>query len=164
MALVLALGISIGSMAHAANISTADAWRPMHPFIGTWRGSRAGADGSLKVTRTYASSPTNHHLEIREKLSGQSGSGLWGVVSFDQERRVLVVRRFIADGSTFDVNLDPSAPAAGALAFESPESEPARTRITYVTDGTKSFVERVERSSGGEPFSLVSETRFVRAD
>ena len=164
MALVLALAVAIGSVANAANIDPADAWRPMHPFIGTWKGTRDGAGGPVKVTRVYESSTTNHHLEIREKGGGGSGAAVWGVVSFDPQREVLVLRQFAADGSASDVTLDPSVPTTGTLVFESSESEASRTRITYVAEGARSFVERIERSAGGRSFTVVSETRFVRAD
>ena len=167
MALVVALAVAIASVAGAAvagaAVDPAEAWRPMHPFIGTWKGTRAGADGPAKVTRVYASATTNHHLEIREKGNG-SGAAVWAVVSFDPQRQVLVLRHFAADGSAFDVTADPTAATTGTLVFESGEAEASRTRITYVSEGAKSFVERIERSAGGETFTVVSETRFVRAD
>ena len=164
VALVLALAVAIGSVAEAATIDPADAWRPMRPFIGTWKGTRDGADGPVKVTRVYASATTNHHLEIREKGGGRSGAAVWGVVSFDPQRNVLVLRQFAADGTAFDVMLDLSTPTTGTLVFESSASDASRKRITYEDAGPKSFVERIERSEGGEPFTVVSETRFVRVD
>lgn len=163
-ALVLALAVSITSLANSATIDPSEAWRPMRPFIGTWKGTRTGQDGPVKVTRGYAAASTNHHLEITEKAAGKSGPGIWGMVSFDPERQVLVLRQFGADGSTSDVVLDPAAASTGPLVFTSPESQSPRTRITYAPDGSKGFVERIERSAGGESFALVSETRFVRKD
>ena len=162
---VLAVAVAVTSVANAASIDPVDAWRPMHPFIGTWKGTRTGDDGQVKVTRVYESSTTNHHLEIREKLGGRSGgASVWGVVSFEPQRQVLVLRQFAADGSAFDVSFDPSSSTAGPLVFESLASEGSRTRITYERAGTNSFVERIERSSGGGSFGLVSETRFTRTN
>jgi hypothetical protein len=63
-ALVLALMTSMVSFASAADVVPAEAWRPIYPLLGTWQGTRAGAEGTVKVTRVYASAPTNHHLEI----------------------------------------------------------------------------------------------------
>jgi hypothetical protein len=160
---ILALVLSLPSGVGAANIDAAEAWRPMRPFMGTWRGTRNGDDKPVKVTRQFASAATNRHLEITEKGSGRPGN-VWGIVSFDRERQLLVLRQFGADGSTSDASFDPTAAGAGPVVFASAESEPTRTRITYQVVDAKSFVERIERAAGGEPYALVAETRFVRKD
>lgn len=162
--LVLALAASITSLAHAGTVDPAEAWKPMHPFIGTWKGTRSGSDGSVKVTREIASAPTNHHLEITENGGGRSKPGVWGIVSFDAQKEVLVLRQFGADGSASDMTLDPSATTPERLVFTSLEAEATRTRITYERSGANLFVERIERSAGGAPFAIVSETQFVRKD
>lgn len=77
------LPASILSFAGATMADPADARRPMYPFIGAWTGIRAGAEGPIKVTRTYASAATNHHLEITEKNGGGAPAAVWGMVSFD---------------------------------------------------------------------------------
>jgi len=163
-ALVLALMTSMASFASAADVVPAEAWRPIYPLLGTWQGTRAGAEGTVKVTRVYASSPTNHHLEITEKAGGRAAPAVWGMVSFDPERQGLVLRHFAADGSASDVTFDSAASTADQLVFASPESEPTRTRITYQRSGWNNFVERVELSTSGAPFTLVAETRFERKD
>ena len=163
-ALVLALAVSITSLASAATIDPTEAWRPMYSFIGTWKGTRAGTDGPLKVTRVYASAPTNHYLEITEKGGGRSRAEVRGMVSFDPQRQLLVLRQFAADGSASDLTFDPTTSATAPVVFASSESEATRMRITYERAGAKVFVERIERSAGGEPFGVVSETRFVRTD
>jgi len=160
----LVLAAAVVSSAGAATVDPVEAWRPMYPFIGTWKGARAGADGSVKVTRSYASSATNHHLEITEAGGGRSHAAVWGIVSLDAERQVLVLRQFAPDGSVSDLTLEPRASTMGPLVFTSLGSGPAKTRITDERTGTKTFVERVERSAGGGPFAVVSETRFERKD
>jgi hypothetical protein len=155
-ALILAAALAFASGANAAAVDPTEAWRPIHAFIGTWRGVRA--DG--KVTRTYASAPTNHHIEITEKANGPQA--VWGVVSFDPQKQGLVLRHFGADGTASDVALDPAASTADQLVFASPESETTRTRITYERAGWNNFVERIELSTGGGAYTLVSETKFVR--
>jgi len=164
VAWALAVAVAIGGVADAAGVTPAEAWRPVHALIGTWKGTRAGDAGPLKVTRVFASAQTNQHLEITEKANGRAGPAVWGVVSFDPQRQVLVLRQFAADGSTLDLVFDPSSTSTGPLVFASPESEGSRTRIVYEREGTKTLIERVERSAAGEPFALVSETRFVRSD
>jgi hypothetical protein len=163
-ALVLALAVSITSWAGAASVDPADVWRPMHPFIGTWKGTRTGTDGAGKVRRVYATAPTNHHLEITETGSGRSRAGVRGMVSFDPQGQALVLREFAADGSAADLALDAATSTAERLVFASAESDAARMRVTYERAGAKAFVERIERSVGGEPLALVSETRFERTD
>jgi len=162
--LMLALALSITSLAGAATVDPADAWRPMYTFVGTWKGTRAGANGPVKVTRVYSTSTTNHHLDITESGDGRSRGAVLGEVRFDSERQVLVLHQVAADGSAADAALDPPASGTGPLVFATPESDGARTRITYERTGARAFVERIERSAGGESFTVVSETRFVRAD
>jgi len=163
----LMLAVSIVSSAGAASVDPAEVWRPLHAFIGTWKGTRAGGNGAIRVTRIYASAPTNHHLEITEKDAGRSPAAVRGMISFDPERQRLVLRSFAADGSTSDLALDAESSTDARVVFVTGESDP-RLRITYERlgerPGSKVFVERVERATGGQPFVGVSETRFVRAD
>lgn len=162
-ALLLVLAVSISSLAGAATVDPVETWRPMYPFIGTWQGTRAGAEGQVKVTRVYASASTNHHLEITEKVGGRSRAVVYGMVSLDPQRG-LVLRVFSTDGSASDAALDTAASTATRVVFASLESEGPRTRITYERTGAKNLVERIERSTGGEPFTVASETRLVRKD
>lgn len=164
MARVLGLAVAMASVAGAATLSPGEAWRPMHALIGTWKGTGAGASGPVKVTRVFASAATNQHLEITEKANGHGKATVWGVVSFDPQREVLVLRRFAADGSAVELVCDPATASSGALVFASPESDASRTRIVYERSGGKALIERIERSDSGGPFTVVSETRFVRAD
>ena len=162
---VLALAVSITSWASAATVDPADAWRPMYSYLGTWKTTRTGADGPVKMTRVYASAPTNHHLEITETSGGgRARAAVRGMVSFDPQREVLVLRQFAADGSASDLTFDSAVSTAERVVFLSPESDAARTRITYERSGPKIFVERIEQAAGGSPFALVSETRFERKD
>ncbi len=163
-ALVLALAISSSSFAKAADVAPAEAWRPIYPLLGTWQGTRTGADGPVRVTRVYASAPTNHHLEITERGSGRAAAAVWGMVSYDPQRQGLVLRHFGPDGSAADAMFDPAASTADQLVFGSADSEPTRTRITYARTGWNNFVERIELSAGGAPFTVVAETRFERKD
>lgn len=163
---MLALALSLPSAATAATIEpsatatatidAAEAWRPMRPFMGSWKGTRTGSDKSVKVSRDYFPATTNHHLEIKER------GAVWGVVSFDPQKQVLVMRQFDADGTTSDVVLNPAAASSGPIVFASPESEAKRTRITYEIVSPKAFVERIERAAGNEAFAVVAETRFER--
>jgi hypothetical protein len=162
-ALILAIALAFASGASAATVDPTEVWRPIHTFIGTWKGVRPGTEGAVKVTRTYASAPTNHHIEITEK-GGDRARAVWGVVSFDPQRQGLVLRHFAPDGSASDVALDPSASTGDQLVFASAGAEGARTRITYERAGWRNFVERIELATGSGPFTLVSETRFVRQD
>jgi hypothetical protein len=164
---LLAVAISLGALsavAGAQGVDPADAWKPMYSFIGTWKGTRAGADGNAKVTRVYASAATNHHLEITESGGGRSKAAVLGMVSFDAQRQTLVLRQFATDGTAVDLVLDPALSTAGQVVFASGDAEPVRVRITYARAGARTFVERVERSAGSGPFAVVSETHFVRTD
>ena len=154
-ALVLAVAVSTASPSGTAAPDQTEAWRPMHAYIGTWK-----SVGAEKRTRVYASAATNHHLEITES-GADHDRAVWGIVSYDATRGGLVLRRFVADGDALDLALDPAASTAEHLVFEGPGAD-TRTRVTYDRTNWNSFVERVERSSGGEPFALLVETRFER--
>ncbi len=158
---MLALAVLIGPEASAAAVDPTEAWRPMHVFIGTWKGTRSGAEGPTKVTRVYAPAATNHHLEITEK-GGGSPAAVWGVVSFDAQRQALVLRHFAADGSASDTAFDSAASSDERIVFASPESDAGRTRITYERTGWNAFVERIELAQSGGPYTVVLETRFER--
>lgn len=161
-ALMLALAVVVAPVAGAASFDPVEVWGPTHWLIGTWKSLPNGHPGSARVTRIYASSPTNHHLEITEKGGGRARPAVSGMVSFDADRRVLVLRRFAEDGSASDAAFDPIASPTGPLVFASAASGAPVTRVTYERTGPKSFVERIERATDGVTFALVSETRFER--
>jgi hypothetical protein len=159
----LALAVVVSSLANADPVDPTVVWRPMYAFLGTWKGVRTGADRPVKLTRVYASAPSNQEIAITE--SGGGGThATWGTVRFDAERPGLVLRQLAADASDADLALDSAASTAEKLVFASPESATARTRVTDERAGWNAFVERVERSAGGAPFAVVSETRFERRD
>ena len=158
------LALAIGSGARAESIDPAEAWRPMNAFIGSWKGTRTATAGAVKVKRVCAGASTNRHLEITETVAGGGKGAVRGIVSFNPQKQQLELHDFGMDGSEADPILDLLESTASKLVFASPESEATRIRITYERTGTNSFTERVERSSGGQPFSVVAETRFVRAD
>lgn len=162
-ALLLVLVALIPAWAGAATVDPTEVWRPMHSFIGSWKGTRPAADGTVKLTRVYESAETNHHLQITEKAGG-GPAAVWGTVNFDEGLGVLVVRHQAPDGSTTNAAYDAAASTPDKLVFESPAADPTRTRITYERSGWNNFVERVELATGGGAYTLVSETRFERKD
>jgi len=162
--LVLGMAVSITSGASASPVDPAEAWRPLYTYVGTWKGTRVGADPPLKLTRVYASASANRHLQITETGSDRSRTEVRGVVSLDSQRGVLVLHLFAVDGSASDLALDSATSTDEHIVFASQDSESTRTRVTYERTGSKSFVERIEHAAGGEPFAVVSETRFERKD
>ena len=163
-AVVWLLAVTIPSLARASDVDPAEVWRPMFHYLGTWKGTRPGADGPIKLTRVYTSASSNHYLEITETGRDRSRSEVRGMMSFDRPRQTLILRLYALDGSASDLVLDPSSTTAGQLVFASLDTSSSRTRIVYQRTGPKNFVERIEQSSGGEPYALVTETTFVRKD
>src|SRR4029434_2264274 len=143
LVVALALAVSIASWANASPVDPADAWRPLYTYVGTWKGTRVGADGPLKLTRVYASVSAHSYLQIAESASDRSRTEVRGVVSLDPQRGVLVLHLFAVDGSASDLALDPAASTDGRVVLASQDSEPTRTRVTYERTGSKSFVERI---------------------
>jgi len=161
IALLLAVVASLASGASADTVAPADTWRPMYSFLGTWKGTRTGTDGPVKVTRVYASATTNHHLEITESGASRA-SAVWGIVVFDPQRQGLVLRHFAANGSAADLAYDAQASTADKLVFASAATDSAPARITYERAGWNAFVERIELAGAGGAMTVVAETRFVR--
>ena len=162
----LSLTLSAGSAAaqNAVNASipsnvTASAtvdpvvWRPLVPFVGTWKGTRAGAEGPIQLTRVYATGSANRHLEITETGRKRDRAEVRGMVSFDPQRQALVMRQFAQDGTAADLVLDAAASTNGHVVFASANAEGPRTRITYERTGPRKFVERVEQSANGDSFA-----------
>jgi hypothetical protein len=160
-ALLLVLAALLPSASGAATVDATQVWRPMYSFIGSWKGTRPAAEGTVKVTRVYASAETNHHLQITEKAGG-GAAAVWGTVNFDAELGALVLRHLAPDGSTTNAAYDAAASTEDKLVFESPAADPTRTRITYERSGWNNFVERVELASGGGAYTVASETKFER--
>jgi len=144
-------------------IDAPEAWRPLNAYVGTWKGTRTGDAGPIKLTRIYAAASANRRLEITEAGPDSPRAEVRGIVSFDRKRHALVMRQFELDGSASDLVLDPAQSTNGRVVFESLGSETPLTRVTYERTGPKRFIERIEHANG-DAFALVSETRFVRKD
>jgi hypothetical protein len=138
-----------------------EVWVPIRPYIGKWSGTRTVSNGTVKVTRTYSQSGNNQHLQVLEKNG--SDSGVWGVISYDTEQQQLVLRLFGQEGRAVALKLDPDASTGDDLVFDGVEGAP-RMRIVYDRTGWNDFVERIEHSDVGGNYSVVTETRFKRAD
>jgi len=146
------------SPTHAA--TSAEAWSPFRPFLGTWSGTRVDADRGPRIVREYGSTANNQNIEVRERVEGKSV--VWGVLSFDTERAGIVLRPLSIDGIASALVLEPKESTESRLVFTNLESDPIRTRISYDRTGWDEFTERIERATSGQELTLVSETRFKR--
>jgi len=154
--LVFALMMTAGVSASAED------WKPFHPFVGTWTGTRATSTGKVSVTRYYESVGGNQHLLVSDRMA--SDPSPWGLVSIDPVRGGFVLRRFGADGSMVELVLSDVSNDGATLVFDTAPDDGGSSveRITLERHGRSEFVERVELRANGAPFALISETQFRR--
>jgi hypothetical protein len=148
------------TMALAQPPPAADSWGPMRVFVGSWSGSRTGANASRKILRTYEPVAGHPQLQILERSNGRFG--VWGVISIDAVEQDFVLRHFPSTGLTAVLDLDPKSSSSTRFVFDNTDERADGLRITYDQMSADSFVERVERGRADGPLELVSEARFTR--
>jgi hypothetical protein len=158
------LALVLAVPAHGEPAPSAEVWKPVRAFIGSWTGARSGPDGSGKVTRQVESATDNRQLVVLERPQGRAEAYSWGAIAYDAAQGALVIRPHgdAAGIGASELVLEAVDPEATRLVFASPAGSPRPTRLTYERVGWNEFVERLEESPSGGPFALVWETRFKR--
>jgi len=148
------------SEVEAEPVAELDAWKPLHAFVGSWAGTKAGSEGNAHVTRGFASTPDNHGLEITEKSGGRTS--IWGRVRYDQARQALLLEQPSAGGGNTEYVFDEASSNDTRVVFASVTHNPGVTRVVLERSNWNEFVERVEHAPMGQSFAVVSETKFKR--
>ena len=169
---ILLTGLSI-TTGTAQQPATNDGWSDVRFLVGKWTGEVEGESGKGKSEREYRFVLNGAYIEVRNKStyppSAKNPKGEvhedWGMISFDKNRKKLVLRQFHVERFVNQFVQEPTD--GGAIRFVSEAIENIalgyRARETYRLTGVDTFTERFEIAEPGKDFEVYSETRFQRS-
>jgi hypothetical protein len=126
-----------------AQLSKKDStWLVFKPFIGDWKGSGTGVDGTGTYERSYRFVLGKNYIEVKNKTvypPGEKNKNGYthedaGYISYDKMRKKFVFRQFHAEGFVNQYRLDSISADGMALLFisEAIENIPAGWRAKEV--------------------------------
>ena len=152
-----------------------DAWQPVRFLIGRRQGTTEGEPGSGTVERTYEFILGDHFIEEHststyppqeKNKTGEIHHHL-GIISYDRQRKTLVMRQFHEESFVNLYALNQGASSKKRLVFESEHFENFdnawKAKETYDIISDDEFVETFELAPPGKPFQLYSRNHFKRA-
>jgi hypothetical protein len=157
-----------------AQLSKKDSlWLPFKYFIGEWKGTGDGVDGTATYERSYKLVLNNNYIEVRNKsnyapteknYNGYSHEDV-GFISYDKIRKVFIFRQFHIEGFVNEYRLDSISPDKKTLVFisESIENIPAgwRARETF-TIGNSSLKEAFDLAEPGKEYRPYTNASLVK--
>lgn len=151
-----------------------DRFALLRAFEGRWRGQGSGQPGRSTVQRTYQFILRGRYLHVRNRSvyapqaknpKGENHED-WGIFSFDQNRKKLVLRQFHVEGFVNQYVLQHASGHGQELVFvsEAIENIPAgyRARETYRFTDRNRFEETFEIAKPGKDFEVYVKTKFMR--
>jgi len=170
--LLLTLLLSAVGPTQAGN--SADIWKPLNFFVGSWEGTGKGQPGTSKSERDYQYVLNGKFLQARNKSvyppqkanpKGEVHED-WGLFSYDRTRGLFVLRQFHVEGFVTHYASDRQPSDGKTLRFvsESVENIGAgwRARETYKVVGADEFIETFELAAPGKDFEVYTESQFKR--
>src|SRR5262245_11974970 len=99
------IGLMIAVAGHAGD-DKSDPWQPVRSFIGHWTGTTEGEPGAGTVERAYEFILSDHFIEEhststyppQEKNKTGEVHHHMSVISYDRERKTLMMRQFHVEG------------------------------------------------------------------
>jgi hypothetical protein len=152
-----------------------DPWQPVRFFIGHWTGTAEGEAGNGTVDRHYEFILGDHFIEEhntstyppQEKNKNGEVHHHMSIISFDKERKTLMLRQFHVEGfvNLYAFNSVASSPKRLIFEIERFEnfSNEWKARETYDIISNDEFVETFELAPPGKPFQLYSRNHLRRA-
>lgn len=171
---LIAIVVLLIASAAVADDKKPDPWQPIRFMVGQWQGTVTGASGTGIVTRsyqlvlddrfiqehntsTYAPTYKNPKGEVHEHL---------GMVSYDRQRKALMMRQFHPESFVNLYALNASASKDGLLVFESEDFENFddawKAKETYEVISEDEFFETFELAPPGKSFEVYSRNHFKR--
>jgi hypothetical protein len=159
------------SMAQAADT---DPWAQVRTFAGKWEGTSTGQAGEGTVTREYEWVMKQRFLHeknistypVQEKNKKGEIHEHWSFISYDKNRKTLVLRQFHVESFVNQYVLNKEASTATKLVFESEGfenfSNKWKARETYDLVGPDEFVETFELAAPEKAFQVYSKNHFKR--
>jgi hypothetical protein len=129
---ILSILVSVLSVQKAQND---DPWQSLRFLEGTWTGQGDGMSGTSSVTQEYSFILSGRFLQMKTRAvfepqpknpQGEIHADL-GIFSFDQERRLFVLRGFYVEGFVNQYRLDMASEDGSRLAFVTEQIENAPT-------------------------------------
>jgi hypothetical protein len=152
-----------------------DPWEPVRFFIGHWRGTAEGEAGAGTVERNYELILRDHFIEEhntstyppQEKNKTGEVHHHMGIISYDRDRKTLMMRQFHVEGFVNLYAFNQAASTAKRLVFESEHFENFnnawKAKETYDIISPEEFIETFELAPPGKPFQLYSRNHLRRA-
>ena len=160
--------------AMAAGAAESDEWLPVQLLVGEWSGSSSGAPGDGTVTRKYSFVLNHRFLQEtnvsryppQEKNKSGEVHEHWGMLSYDKQRKLIVLRQFHIEGFVNTYRQVVPSPDPAKLVFESEAFENLssgwKARETYEFVSNDEFIETFELAPPGKAFEVYSRTRLKR--
>jgi hypothetical protein len=151
-----------------------DPWEPVRFLEGEWAGVAQGEPGVGTVHRSYQFILGHRYLHERNvsayapKQPNTPGElhEHWSLISFDKQRKRLVLRQFHQEGfvNQYVLDAEQSSPRRLVLVSESFENLDSRWRAreTYEVASQDEFTEIFEIALPGKDFSVYSKTSLKR--
>jgi hypothetical protein len=152
-----------------------DAWQPVRLFIGHWKGTAEGEPGTGTVERRYEfilrdqfiqEHSTSTYPPQEKNKAGEVHHHL-SIISYDRERKTLIMRQFHVEGFVNLYSLNQAGSNAKRLVFESEHFENFnnswKAKETYDIISEDEFIETFELAPPGKPFQVYTRNHLKRA-
>ncbi|HYD78603.1 MAG TPA: hypothetical protein VEC06_02245 [Paucimonas sp.] len=170
--MVAALFLAAAAQAGAAD--DPEAWRTALRLVGEWQGKASGQAGEGTASRRYIPVLGGRFLHEtntstyppQEKNPKGEVHEHWSMLSYDKNRKTVVLRQFHGEGFVNTYRLGVADGQPGRLVFESESFENfsnawrARETYEFVTDDE--FIETFELAAPGKPYQVYSRNIFKR--
>ena len=152
-----------------------DVWQPVRFLVGEWDGTSDGQAGSGTVQRSYSFVLKDRYIYEKnistyppsEKQKGEVHEH-WSFVSYDRNRKTLVLRQFHQEGFINQYVLNASASSSSKLVFDSEQfenfSNDWKARETYDILSPDEFIETFELAEPGKEMQVYSKNHLKRKD
>ncbi len=151
-----------------------DPWQPVRFMIGSWQGTVSGESGTGTVARRYEFILRDKFIQEQntttyppqEKNKAGEVHHHMSLISYDRERKSLMLRQFHEEGFVNLYALNQSASSPALLVFESERFENFdnawKARETYQIISNDEFIEIFELAEPGKAFEIYSRNHFKR--
>ena len=172
---IIVLFLAVAAACVYAADEKPDGWQPVRFFFGQWKGTAKGEAGTGTVERSYEfilrdrfieEHSTSTYPPQEKNKTGEVHHHL-GIISYDRQRKTLMMRQFHVEGFVNLYALNQAASSSKLLVFESERFENFdnswKARETYEIISNDEFIEIFELARPGKPFQLYSRNHLKRA-
>jgi hypothetical protein len=151
-----------------------DPWAAIRRLVGEWSGTSSGQPGDGNVVRRYSFVLNDRYLHEtntseyppHERNKKGERHEHWGLFSYDQQHKALVLRHFHVEGFVNTYMQVAAAGAPDAVVFESVAFENLvaewKARETYQFVSDDEFIETFELAPPGKPYQPYSRALLKR--